>query len=291
MKSATPELLELLHEGRQFACADLFTIELAMGGFSRYCTTDIPVVWGGELYDCYGPHISGLRYRIVIGLEADEHTLTITADRDHTILGMPFLDAIRIGVLDGASVTRQRAYFESWATDNSARGLEPVGCIPVFSGYVSSIDSITRTTAEIRVKSDIAKLDMEMPRLSWQASCMHSIYSSDCGLDKESLKQTGTAGAGSTQREIVWNGATPAYFWNGTIRMASGANGGLTRTIKNSDGSKLIVSHPFPFAIAEGDIFVAYPGCDHTTSTCSTKFLNADNMRYFPFIPTAEMAL
>lgn len=203
---------------------------------------------------------------------------------------MPFLEAVQTGALDGARIKRERAYFEAWGP-MSPDWRTPVGCITMFSGFVSSVDSVTRTGADLRVKSDLALLDVNMPRNTWQASCLHTLFDGGCGVDRRSYAKPGEAEAGSTPGVINWSGATAAAYWNGSVLFSGGANAGLQRSIKNSTGTQLVLSYPLPNAVAEGDPFVAYPGCDHTYVTCGSKFGNTGNYRGYPFIPTAETAL
>ncbi|NTV02422.1 MAG: DUF2163 domain-containing protein [Chlorobiaceae bacterium] len=290
MKSATPELVALLASSRQFACTDLFTIVRQNGDTLRYSSADVPVYWEENMFTCYGLQIYGLRYRLVTGLEADEQTLTIAGERTQTLVGMPFLDAIQSGVLDGARIKRERAYFDGWGVGVQDM-LRPVGCLTVFSGFVSSVDAVTRTSADLRVKSNLALLDVTMPRNSWQASCIHTLFDSGCGLNKLAHSRNGSAEAGSTDVVVNWSGAAAAYYWNGTFAVTSGANAGLGRSIKNSNGTQLLLSYPLPNAMAEGDLFVVCPGCDHTAYTCETRFGNKSNYRGYPYIPTAEIAL
>ncbi|MEW6169845.1 MAG: phage BR0599 family protein [Pseudomonadota bacterium] len=41
-----------------------------------------------------------------------------------------------------------------------------------------------------------------------------------------------------------------------------------------------------PPGLSVGATVVLYPGCDHTLSTCESKFGNSANFGGFPFIPT-----
>jgi uncharacterized phage protein (TIGR02218 family) len=285
MRSATPALQALLASGRQFVCADLYTITQATGNALHFTMADVPINWQDDTYSPYGVQISGLRYRVIIGLEADEQTITIAANRTSDVLdGLPFLDAIQHGSLDGARIRRERAYMEVW-------GGPPVGAVVLFSGFVSSVDALDRLRAELRVKSDICLLDVQMPRNKWQAQCLHTLYDGGCGLSKTASGVSGSVEAGSTRQVINWSGATPAYFWQGTVLMTSGVDCGLRRTIKNSTGSQLVLSYPLPVAPAAGDTFTVFPGCDKTLSCCSGRFNNLPANKSFPFIPTAETAL
>jgi uncharacterized phage protein (TIGR02218 family) len=290
MKSANPELIELLTSKRQFACADLFTITRWNGDVLRISNTDVPIYWNNEIFSCYGIQPSGVRYRIVTGLEADEQTLVLACDRTIMMDNQPFLDAISNGSLDGARIKRERAYFETWA-EPGAHGLAPVGCLTLFSGFVSTVDNVSRTEAELKVKSNLALLDVNMPISTWQASCINTVFKGLCKLSKEAYGVTGAAGSGASNILIPWSGATAAYFWKGTVAFTTGANAGQIRTIKNSDGSGLLLASPLPYAPGAGDEFIAYPGCDHTMFACEHKFGNLVNFRGTPYIPTSEMAL
>ena len=291
MKPVTPALLALLaSKERQFVCADLFEISRSSGDQLCYCNIDVPVIWDGNVYSAFGVQPSGIKYRTLAGLEADEQTLTLNCSRDVLLGAIPFLDAVRMGQLDGATVVRKRAYFDSWETP-IVTGLIPVGVLMLFSGYVSKVDSLTRYGCELRVKSDLARLDTPMPRNTFQASCMHTLYDAGCTLSKVAYGHSGTVGSGSSAMFVKWSGAMSAYYWGGTILFTSGQNAGISRSIKNSDGLQLTMAYALPNIPAEGDAFTAYPGCDHTTSTCDTRFSNLDNFRACPYIPTSETAL
>ena len=47
---------------------------------------------------------------------------------------------------------------------------------------------------------------------------------------------------------------------------------------------------PLPAAVANGDTFQVWPGCDKVQATCSGKFANLARFRGQPYIPMAETA-
>ena len=53
MKSASAELMNLLHNEDRFLMADLFTITLANGQVLRHTNFDNPVTWQGNQYEAY----------------------------------------------------------------------------------------------------------------------------------------------------------------------------------------------------------------------------------------------
>lgn len=283
MKAASSALQELLRSQRQFICADLFTITRRSSDVLHLTTADRVVTSNGLSYTPYGVQLSGLRYRITAGLDADEQTVLIAAERTQLLDGQPFLDAVRSGALDGASIRRARAYMEAWG--------EVVGEVTLFTGYVSAVRSITRTQAELSVKSNLALLDQPMPRRQWQSACVHTLYDANCGLPKSSYTHDGVVDAASSTTVVHWAGATSGNYWQGTILFTSGANAGQRRTIKNSTGLAFVLSYPLPQAPQIGDTFAASWGCDKTLQTCQNRFGNTSRNTSMPFIPSSEMGL
>jgi uncharacterized phage protein (TIGR02218 family) len=91
--------------------------------------------------------------------------------------------------------------------------------------------------------------------------------------------------------DILWSGSVASYFSQGTITFLTGANAGLTRTIKVSSATALTLTLPLPHAPGTGDTFHAYPGCDKTLATCKSRFSNTVNNRSFPYVPVPQVAL
>jgi hypothetical protein len=61
--------------------------------------------------------------------------------------------------------------------------------------------------------------------------------------------------------------------------------------IKSFDGTVMSLIAPFPFTVAVGDAFTAYPGCDKTVNTCTVKFSNLVNFGGEDNIPKPETAV
>ena len=53
MKTATKELIDLLHGSDEFQMADLYTITLSGGQVLRHTSADMPVVWDGQTYEAH----------------------------------------------------------------------------------------------------------------------------------------------------------------------------------------------------------------------------------------------
>jgi uncharacterized phage protein (TIGR02218 family) len=78
----------------------------------------------------------------------------------------------------------------------------------------------------------------------------------------------------------------------GRIVFTSGANNGISRTIRANDGSgNFTLINPLPNPLAPGDAFTVFPGCDLTTSRCLAKFNNLNNFKGTPFVPLPQTPL
>ena len=287
MRAASPALVAFLatlqaQHDAPVLMADCFTLNLRTGAILTYTSADVPVVLNGATFLANSILVDGLQYKCSVGLDVDKQKITILARQTDTIGGIPFLQAIRNGVLDGCEIQRDRAFLSAWGTT-------PTGSVTLFKGRVSTVDSVGRTTAQITVASDLVLLDIDMPRNLYGPTCNHVLFDSGCGLVKNAWGAAGTVGSGATAILLPWTGASTAYA-QGTITFTSGINTGATANIKSASMAALTLSYPLPNVPAQGDSFTAYQGCDHTMATCRAKFNNAANFRGFPFVPVPETA-
>ncbi len=213
--------------------------------------------------------------------EAMRQQVTIYARTIDTIGGAPFLQAMRQGLLDGAEIQREKAFFNAW-------GAPPIGSVILFKGRVAQIDSIGRTSAQVTVASDLVLLDIDMPRNVYQANCQHVLYDAGCGVAAGTYSAQGSVASGSTQSLIEWPSANASYQ-QGTITFTSGANTGATATIKSAGSGWLQLAYPLSNAPSVGDAFSASFGCDHTMATCQIRFGNLSRLRGFPFVPPPQI--
>lgn len=291
MKSATAALVTFLNGLRPTSDAplqvgDLFTIWLANGTILTYTDLDLPVAWNGYVYSASSILVSGLRYKGSLGVNVDQQKIAISARQADTLGGVPFMQALQQGAFDGAIIQREKAFFSSWPTTGGS--LVPIGAVIMFKGRVSSIDDIGRTTAQATAAADTVFLDIDMPRRLWSPQCTHVLYDSGCGLARGTYSAKGTVGAGATNTWIPWSSASASYA-QGSITFTSGANSGAVATIKSADSTGLTLVYPLPNVPTAGDAFTAAQGCDHTTTTCKSKFNNLSNFRGYPFVPPPQI--
>jgi uncharacterized phage protein (TIGR02218 family) len=288
MKTASPALIAFLNAARAnpdaaIAFADCFTFTLATGVILAYASVDQPVVYNGVTFLADGPLVQGLKYRGSVGLEVDKQQITIAARPSDLVNGSPFLNALRDGAFDGATVQRDRVFM-------TALGTTPIGGVTLFHGRVSTIDNVGRTSATITVASDLVVLDYDMPRNLYSATCLHVLYDSGCLLTASSFATSSTAGSGSTATAINFSGASATHV-QGKLIFTSGANAEIQATVRSAvPGTSLTLMYPLPAAPAIGDAFTVYQGCDHTQATCKAKFNNLIHFRGFPYVPPPQIA-
>ena len=254
--------------------ADLYTITLQAGSTPGIATGQVlaytdfhdPVAWNSLTYLANSVLVSGLKYKCTTGVDADAQQITFAARPIDTVGSIPFLQALAQGLLDGAEIQRERAFFRSRF---GSPPFTPIGTVLLFKGRVTKIDSIGRTQAKVTVESDLTILKDQMPKNAFTPSCVWPLYGTGCGLSASSFTFSGAVGAGSTATTINWSGASPS-FAQGTLTFTSGANTGVTATIKAASFSTLTPIHPLPSAPAAGDAFTASWGCDHTLGATFT---------------------
>lgn len=283
MRTASANLLTMLNgSANALVMADCYTLTLLGGQVLRYTDFDLDLTLNGSIYSSSGVKFKRSRVRLVSGLEVDTLDLTLYANPTDTVNGVAFLQQIKGGLLDGAVIRLDRAYMTIGST--AAEGLQ------LFAGRVAEI-STGRTEATLKVKSWLEILNVKMPRNQYQAGCGNALFDSMCGLVKASWAVNGTVSGASTATWFPSALAQAAgWFDLGTVTFTSGANAGISRTVRYFSGGAFAFSLPWPNVPAAGDTFTAYPGCDRQLATCRTKFANGAKFRGQPFIPIPETA-
>lgn len=284
MKSASSALITLLNSGQNFLMADLFTFTLVGGFVARYTNVESSITVGGHTFNGNDIIIARSKTRIMIGVEVDTMDMTVNALPSHLLNGTPWLQAVRQGALDGASLLVERLFMPTWG-DTSC------GTVILFSGTVAGAD-VGRTSAKLTVNSLLSLLNVQMPRNVFQPPCRNVLYDGGCTLSKAAFGVAGTSGSGSTASVIVTGLSNPAgYFSLGTITFNTGANTGVSRSVKVYASGNAQLALPLLTAPTTGDAFTIYAGCDHTQATCVSKFNNVLNFRGEPYIPIPETAI
>lgn len=277
MKTASTALIELL-QTNEFIMADLYTFTLRDGTNYRFTNYDTNLTWNGNTFLKKGLLIHRSGVSLVTGVQVDNLDITINADDSNFYNNVNFFQLLANGGLDGATLELKRLFF----TDP----LTPVGDVWIFSGRVSEV-STSRFEAQITINSDLELLNIQMPKNLYQPSCIHAVYDSGCAASKSYV--SAMALSDSTNRIINAQISQEAGWFNeGIIEFLSGANAGVTRTIKTHTTNRIEVTLTLPNIVQVGDTFRLLAGCDRTMATCKAKFNNLLNYRGYPYLPQNE---
>lgn len=88
--------------------------------------------------------------------------------------------------------------------------------------------------------------------------------------------------------EVASAAAGNAYGY-GRLRWIGGANSGIETALTASEGNRLTLREPPPFAAAVGDQVEISEGCDKALATCAGRFGNAVNFRGEPHLPGMDL--
>lgn len=294
MKPATPEMIDLITSGASFAIAELFDVEFTNGNHDYFTDLDFDINDGVNIYKANSLRFEGLRYKTKVGLEVDEQEIRISAYPGETLGGANFFSALQAGLLDAAYITRKRLFWA--ATSQSLPQIylssPPIDQFILFIGQVAEISKIGRTFVEMKLKSPLRLLDINMPRNTYGPGCMWSLFDTGCTLLKSSYTFSGVVET-VLQNGIEVLGGIPSpvgadsrpTYALGRLLFTSGANNNLQISIRTNTSDLLYYTHPPIPGVVPGDSFNAWPGCSKTTQTCSTKFNNIVNFRGFPRVP------
>jgi len=284
LKAASPALIALLNSSTQFVMADLYTFTLVGGSVLRYSSAPKAIVANGFTF-ALGPKFERSKTNTVIGTQVDELDIKIYAETTDLIGATPWLQAAWQGQLDGALLQLERAFMPIYG-DTSP------GTVVLFAGRISDIDC-SRTGIDMKCRSHLELLNIQMPRRLWQPSCNHVFGDAMCQFDRTSLQTSFGCLSRSTETQILSTvNPTPAGLYvQGTITGLNGANAGDSRTISGMSNGTVSVKLVFLSSPAVGDQFQLLPGCDRSLATCTNVFNNPVHFGGVPFVPTQETAV
>lgn len=284
MIETNPTHIALL-QSREFWAVDLYQIAFIDGSVLRYSGHALSTSWGGYTWAGGGPLFSRGSTKQIRGLEADSLSVEITPRETDLLLGLPMMQAVQNGALDGAEFSLYRGHA-------ALPGGALAGAILKFSGEVQEVES--DLSIHLTIKSALVKLDAPCPRDCWQPGCSRTLYDAGCGVSREAFMHSTSAAVGST-RAMVKTTTLPhsaGYYESGELRFITGANAGARRGIRlQPDTSTLYLSYPLLHPVTAGDQFQVWPGCAHTWDECKSKFSNGSSFNGQPFVPSPETAL
>lgn len=226
---------------------------------------------------------AGLRHRTAPGMvpSAVRRTATFEADSaevtgalSHDAIGETDLSA---GRYDGARVSMGLVDWETLETES------------LFTGTIGSVGREgEQFSAELQsIKHMLAQ--QVVPRTS--PTCRAEFCSEGCTLSAVHFTHEAVIAEISPDREWARldSLASPERFEFGWLRMLDGPDAGITISIQAAENGWLVLERSMASETGAGMRVVLREGCDHTLSTCSSRFGNALNFQGEPFLPGNDL--
>lgn len=227
-----------------------------------------------------------------IGVETTNSELTINYNPSDVIpeLNTTWIEAIHGGTFDGVYISIDRLYSPIPWQYNMPNISTDYVLKARFFGRADVIE-VKLTQARLDLKSPTDLLNAQLPRNLVKPSCLNRFCDSMCGLNKASFASNVTAVAGSSKTGVkIASGFVDGYFAQGTMMCTSGANVGISRSIKTFTSNIATPAQPFQNAVQAGDKFTFWRGCAKTMVACAA-YNNMQNFRGFPFLPCQNVLL
>jgi uncharacterized phage protein (TIGR02218 family) len=256
---------------------ELYTITLRSGLELYFTTADLDLTYRGDAYLHGKFNLERGEAKSSVGANVDDVTLTVYANDNDAIAGVPLMQFVNNGGFDGAWIKIERAR-QSYV-------------VHLFEGLVTDAQA-DRVKADLTISSGTVLLNTQMPRNVYSPGCINTLFDGTCGLAKTSFDVASTALSGSTTNHLICGlSAATDYYDLGTVTFTSGQNNGVSRTIKNYTVGNIYLAYGLPHTPDVGDTFKAYPGCDKRLVTCNDKFGNKPRFRGMPFMPSPEASV
>lgn len=280
MKEAGQILSNHLSTSQSFLSCDLYELKLKSGISYYWADTDADVNYGGHTYKGDGPIITREKISTNSTVSVDKLSVTITANQNDMIGGVPVLEVAHNGGLDDATLDLRRAFFDE--------NCKVIDCIDLFHG-ICEVTQGGGFLLKISSKSVVQKLNIEYPNRRYYPQCPYSIYSKECGVDiksyRKKAKVTAVTDTNTVQIDIPFE---DGYYTAGGMEWISGPLAGQATQIMDSKNNTIIYMSATNTSPRIGDVAYIYPGCDKTPTTCKNKFNNFSRNRATPYVPLKE---
>lgn len=225
----------------------------------------------------------GVRHRAAPGMVPSAIRRTSDLDEDSAeVQGALSHDAISAsdlssGRFDGARVCMGVV---DWETGERAT---------LYRGDIGTVsDEANGFSAGLRSAKSLLEAD-PIPRTS--PTCRAQFCGPGCALSANRFTHEAMLAAVDIDfNRASFSGAiTASTMLDGRLRWLDGPQAGLTLHIIGVEGDWLVFDRPLAGELAPGTRALLRQGCDHTISTCASRFGNAANFQGEPFLPGNDM--
>jgi uncharacterized phage protein (TIGR02218 family) len=210
-------------------------------------------------------------------------------------LGVGILNAALNHLFDGATVWVYTAYMQIGGYGDVSAGIETK-----FQGTISKVPVLSRNKVQFECSDPMFLLNMKVPSRLMQSNCPWSFCDSNCTLSAPDYTVNFAASGTDQSRLTPTESFTQAdgYFAQGVVKCLTGANAGLSQTVKAYAGGVISLMVPWLLPVHAGDTFAAIKGCDKTLTMCKatvqangTSIDNSINNGSTPFVPAPSSSI
>lgn len=158
----------------------------------------------------------------------------------------------------------------------------PASARVVWVGTISSVRWPQDDRCELVCESLSASMRRPGLRLTYQRSCPHSVYDTECGVDRALHRVSATIMA-LDGASITHNAAGAGTYAGGFVEWTAG--GRTERRGIDAESGQVLTLLGGTHGLALGATVMLYQGCDQTSATCHNRFNNMDNFGGFRHMP------
>lgn len=157
-----------------------------------------------------------------------------------------------------------------------------------WKGRVTGIDNAD-DAVELECENIFSSMQRPGLRAKYTITCRHALYGRGCNLNDYDFAEVATVVSMSGRNLTLSTSPSDATLYNGGTLETSD---GLVRYIRSQQDTAIELLSSLPSleeAVNDSTgsaVVTLYPGCNHTTSDCSTVFNNIENFGGFPFMPS-----
>lgn len=278
-------LLSALASRTPMFSADLFTLSLPNATTYYWTSADQDISFNGVTWSAKGPTIDRSAWGAKNTTEVPEMTVQIYTTGTDFAGGTTNLKQAAVnGLLDGAYLLLQRAFMPTFADTT-------MGVVTLFGGRVGAID-VTALGLKLTCTASNVLLTQNMPRRTFQATCMHTLYDAFCTLSEAAFTDSFVVAAANSLA-INWTAASatdPQNYVFGVMTLTSGVGAGQKITVQAASSTGVAFGYPLVTIPQPGDTFTIAQGCDKTVGRCQA-FNNVLNFGGFPYIPAVSTGI
>lgn len=289
MRNAGASLISYLSTHAVSHRADLYTVTLVDGTVFRWTSWDADLVMGGNTFTRMGAVVGDkplpllTRSRVKQSSRLKVSTLDVTLKGPSWINGTLVAQLATGGYFDGGRMLVEHLIMPM-------PGDTSLGTFILFEGGIAYGEP-AGGSAVLRVKCELEKLNLLLPRNLVQPGCNNVLYDANCGISKAAYTVSGSVASATYTTITAVAGTVTGYANNwfnlGVIRFTSGALNGQRYAVRTWTSPAFTMALPLTTLPAAGDTFVVFPGCDRTRARCLA-LANLSHYRGYPHVPAAE---